>query len=60
MKEYKIGGAYVSKKHANFIISGKTTKSKDIEDLIGYIQTEVYKKKKVFLETEVKFIGIDL
>lgn len=60
LKEYKIGGAYVSKKHANFIISGKTTKSKDIEDLIGYIQTEVYKKKKVFLETEVKFIGIDL
>ncbi|MEL0102523.1 MAG: UDP-N-acetylmuramate dehydrogenase [Gammaproteobacteria bacterium] len=60
LKEYKIGGAYVSKKHANFIISDKTTKSKDIEDLIGYIQTEVYKKKKVFLETEVKFIGIDL
>ena len=60
LKEYKIGGAHVSKKHANFIISDKNTKSKDIEQLIEYIQTEVYKKKKIFLETEVKFIGNDL
>lgn len=60
LKGYKIGDAYVSNKHANFIISSKNTKSKDIENLIEYIQSKVYKKTKVFLETEVKFIGYDL
>jgi UDP-N-acetylmuramate dehydrogenase len=57
LKGYKIGGAYISEKHANFIISNKGTKSSDIESLIDYIQKKVYEKKKIFLETEVKFIG---
>jgi len=57
LKGYKIGGAYISEKHANFIISDKFTKSTDIEKLINFIQKEVFKKKEVILETEVKFIG---
>tara|TARA_Y100001936_G_scaffold64776_1_gene63598 strand:+ start:517 stop:1416 length:900 start_codon:yes stop_codon:yes gene_type:complete len=59
LKGFKIGGAYVSKKHANFIISEKNTSSEDIEKLINHIQKKVYKEKKVFLETEVKFVGND-
>ena len=57
LKGYKIGGAYISEKHANFIISDNGTKSSDIESLIIFIQKKVYEKKKIFLETEVKFIG---
>ena len=57
LKGYKIGGAYISEKHANFIISNKGTKSSDIENLIDLIQKKVYEKTKIFLETEVKFIG---
>ena len=57
LKGYKIGGAYISKKHANFIISDKTAKSIDVENLIYYVQQCVYEKKKIFLEPEVKFIG---
>ena len=57
LKGYKIGGAYISEKHANFIISDNGTKSSDIESLIVFIQKKVYEKKKIFLETEVKFIG---
>ena len=57
LKGYKIGGAYISEKHANFIISNKGTKSSDIENLIDPIQKKVYEKTKIFLETEVKFIG---
>ena len=57
LKGYKIGGAYISEKHANFIISDKFTKSIDIEKLINFTQQEVLKKKEVVLETEVKFIG---
>ena len=57
LKGYKIGGAYVSKKHANFIIAEKLASSNDIENLIEYVQKKVYEEKKIFLETEVEFIG---
>ena len=60
LKGYKIGGAYISEKHANFIISDKLTKSSDIEKLINFTKKEVFKKKEVVLETEVKFIGNEL
>ena len=57
LKGYKIGGACISEKHANFIISEKNTQSDDIEKLIDFIQKKVYQEKNIFLETEVKFIG---
>ena len=59
LKGYRIGGAYVSEKHANFIITERSAKSEDIEKLISFIQKKVYKDKKIFLETEVKFIGTE-
>ena len=58
LKGYRIGGAYVSKKHANFIITEKSAKSGDVEELISFIKHKVLKEKKILLETEVKFIGI--
>ncbi len=57
LKGYRIGGAYISEKHANFIITEKSAKSNDIEELISFIQNTVLEKKKILLETEVKFIG---
>ncbi|MAR77420.1 MAG: UDP-N-acetylenolpyruvoylglucosamine reductase [Gammaproteobacteria bacterium] len=57
LKGYRIGGAYVSQKHANFIITEKSAKSDDVEKLISFIQDTVLKEKKILLETEVKFIG---
>jgi len=57
LKGFKIGGAHISTKHANFIISDKSASSNDIEKLIDYIQKKVYEEKNIFLETEVKFIG---
>ncbi len=59
LKGFRVGGAYVSEKHANFIITEKSAKSKDIEKLINYIQKKVYEDKKISLETEVKFIGTE-
>ena len=49
----------MSEKHANFIITEKSAKSKDIEKLISFIQKKVYEVKKISLETEVKFIGTE-
>ncbi len=57
LKGFKIGGAMVSEKHANFIINTGTANSKDIYDLIKEIQTRVYKKFKIKLQPEIKFLG---
>ena len=58
LKGYRIGGAYISEKHANFIITEKNAKSNDVEELISYIQKKVHEEKNIYLETEVQFIGI--
>ena len=49
-----------TKDNPNFIISDNGTKSSDIESLIIFVQKKVYEEKKIFLETEVKFIGSKL
>ena len=56
LKGYKIGGAEVSEKHANFVINKDNATGKDIHDLIKYIQKEVYDKTNVDLEIEQEFI----
>lgn len=57
LKGYRIGGAVVSNKHANFIINEDNATAKDIEKLILHIQTEVKHKHSINLQTEVKIIG---
>lgn len=57
VKGYRIGGACVSEKHANFIINESNASAKDIEDLINHIQQTVHQKCGIQLETEVKFLG---
>ncbi len=59
LKGKRIGGAMVSEKHAGFIINYDNATSKDITDLIKFVQEEVYKKHLVHLEREVKIIGKD-
>ena len=54
---YSIGGASVSSKHCGFLINKGNATSKDIIELIKYIQDKVYKKFGVELKTEVKIIG---
>ncbi len=54
---YSIGGACISRKHGNFIENKNNTTSKNIEDLIIYIQELVKEKRGINLETEVMFIG---
>ncbi|BAI79969.1 UDP-N-acetylmuramate dehydrogenase [Deferribacter desulfuricans SSM1] len=56
LKGYRIGGAMVSEKHANFIVNLGNAKAKDILDLIEFVQNEVYKKFNILLEPEVKII----
>jgi len=57
LKGYSIGGAQVSKKHANFIINTGSATASDIETLIHHVQSEVKRQQGVFLQTEVCIVG---
>ena len=57
LKGYKIGGAQVSEKHANFIINLGNASALDIENIITYIQKVVFEKKNIQLLREIKIIG---
>lgn len=54
LKDRRIGGAYVSDKHANFILADPGTTASDILKLINVIREEVYKKAGVYLELEIE------
>jgi UDP-N-acetylmuramate dehydrogenase len=57
LKGYRIGGAVVSEKHANFIINDNNASANDIESLIKYVQQTVLDQQGVELKTEVRIVG---
>jgi UDP-N-acetylmuramate dehydrogenase len=57
LKGFCLGGACVSDKHANFIISGKNTTAREVEALIEHIRKTVAERFDVRLETEVRIVG---
>lgn len=57
LKGYKIGGAKVSGKHANFIINESNATAKDIKDLITYVHDKVKKETGVDLKIEQEFVN---
>jgi UDP-N-acetylmuramate dehydrogenase len=58
LKGFAIGGAHVSKKHANFIVNPDGGGSAaDIEALIAHVRRVVREKSGVDLEPEVRVIG---
>lgn len=52
LKGYNVGGAYVSNKHANFIINKDNATSEDIINLINIIKDKVKEEFNVNLELE--------
>ncbi|MSP53857.1 MAG: UDP-N-acetylmuramate dehydrogenase [Gammaproteobacteria bacterium] len=58
LKGYRIGGAEISPKHANFIINIGDATAQDIEMLIHYVQEQVAKKHQIQLVTEVHILGV--
>ncbi len=57
LKGFRIGGATVSTKHANFLINEGDATARDIENLIGHVRAEVEQQHGVHLETEVRIVG---
>ena len=57
LKGFKVGGAFVSEIHANFIINDGTATTRDIQELIRIIKEKVKGQFGIALTEEVKIIG---
>jgi len=57
LKGFRIGGAAVSMKHANFIVNDRGATAEDISKLIEHVRSTVREQKGVELMTEVVYIG---
>ncbi|MEW6096921.1 MAG: hypothetical protein AB1567_10430 [bacterium] len=57
LKGVRIGGAYVSHKHANFILNDGKASAEDILKLIEVIKNTVFNKFGVKLEEEIVIVG---
>ena len=57
LKGRQVGKAYVSDKHANFIINPNGASAADIEELIMLVKDTVKARQGVLLQEEVKIIG---
>lgn len=58
LKGFRIGGASVSVKHANFILNEGEATAADIEQLIYHIQETVERRYGIALQTEVRIVGV--
>ncbi|MGC3982637.1 MAG: UDP-N-acetylmuramate dehydrogenase [Steroidobacteraceae bacterium] len=57
LKGFRIGGAVVSTKHANFIINEGEATAAEIEQLIAHVQATVQQQYGVELKPEVRIVG---
>ena len=57
LKGYNIGGAFISEKHAGFIVNKGNATAKDVLNLIDYIKKVIFEKYNVNLELEIKVVG---
>lgn len=57
LKGFRIGGATVSEKHANFIVNTGRATAADIESVIEAVRETVKRETGVALECEVRIIG---
>ncbi|MFQ5555461.1 MAG: UDP-N-acetylmuramate dehydrogenase [Acidimicrobiia bacterium] len=57
LKGLTIGGASVSRRHANFFVATDTATAQDVYDLVHEVQRRVSDERGVLLEPEVHFVG---
>jgi UDP-N-acetylmuramate dehydrogenase len=57
LKGFRVGGASVSTKHANFFEAGPDATAQDVYDLVGEIRKQVAEKTGIELVPEVQFAG---
>jgi UDP-N-acetylmuramate dehydrogenase len=59
IKGKMIGGAMISREHANFIINRGNAKAEDVIMLISYIKQQVRDKFSIQLQEEIMYLGFE-
>jgi UDP-N-acetylmuramate dehydrogenase len=57
LKGYRIGGAVVSEKHANFIVNDQKGSATDVRRVAEHVRAEVAARQGVDLDFEIEFVG---
>ena len=57
LKGFRIGGAVVAEKHANFILNDGEAIGRDLEELIAHVRTTVQRVHGILLVPEVRVVG---
>lgn len=57
LKGYRVGGAHISEKHANFFVNDETASAEDIRALIAEAWNSVREKFDVEMDLEVELVG---
>jgi len=52
----RVGGAVVSREHANFIINDNHATARDIKKLIALVKNAVFAQYKINLEEEIRYL----
>lgn len=60
LKGYSCGGAYISEKHANFIINKNNATCEDFLNLMRYVIKTVKERFNITIEPEIKLVGVEL
>jgi len=59
LKGTRVGGAFVSAEHGNFIVNDGTATARDVLQLIEILKQRVKAERGIELHTEVEIIGVD-
>jgi len=59
LKGFRIGGAVVSEKHANFVQAGPGARARDVYEVVTRVRAVVEERTGVRLEPELQFVGFD-
>jgi len=59
LKGQRVGGAFVSAEHGNFIVNDGTATARDVLQLIENLKQRVKVERGIELHTEVEIIGED-
>lgn len=56
LKGFRIGGAKISERHANFIVNDERATAANIKDLITVMKNAVFAQYKIRLEEEIRYL----
>lgn len=57
LKGFRIGGAQVSRKHANYIVNVGGASARDVRAVIDFVRERVHQAFGIELQLEVRFVG---